>query len=141
MIFMKLHTHHITTQAEAAVIGMEQDAAGGLSALKGAAAMSFERLWKDKETTHEKLEVLGANAALAFQQHYDTVLYLLRSYARSHSDKADAKDLAEMLADPATWLFTHTEHALALAVLTEMPPATFTPPVPYKIHDDGTVTV
>ena len=126
---------------ESSVSLMGQIANRGLAAYADEAKRAFELLWSDPDSTQDKLDRMGNLAALAFQQHYDTVTHLLRSFARGAFIESGAtqSELAALLADAPTWILTHADHALSIAVLAKMPTSTWMPPAAYTINADGTV--
>lgn len=128
---------------ETAVTSIGEVASRALDNYADEAKRAFGLLWSDPASTQDKLDRMGTHAGLAFSQHYDTVLHLLRSYARAifGTVLASASDLDAALADPPTWLLTNAEHPLSQAVLSKMPPATWMPPAEYTINADGTVTL
>ena len=128
---------------ESAVALMGEIASRGLSAYADEAARTFELLWSDPDSRQDKLNRMGGLAAMAFDQHADTVTHLLRSFARGAFVESGAKpaELAALLADAPTWILTHQDHALSQAVLAKMPPSTFMPPAAYTINADGTITI
>lgn len=138
-----INTPTIVSAAEASVIGMQQDAQSGLDSLKAAAISSFRRLWDDFELRADKLAVMGTNAVTGFEQHHDTVTFLLRSFARGFRNEVEisTEDFAALLTDAPTWIMTHQEHPMTVKVFSIMPPDTFIPPAAYTPHIDGTITL
>lgn len=128
---------------ETAVTSIGEIASRALDNYADEAKRAFGLLWSDPASIQDKLDRMGTHAGLAFSQHYDTVLHLLRSYARGAFSQieANAADLAACLADPPTWLLTHQEHPLTAAVLAKMPTSSWLPPVTYTTNPDGTVTL
>jgi hypothetical protein len=128
---------------ESSVSMMGEIATRGISNYADEAKRTFDLLWSDIDSVQSKLDRMGSLAAMAFQQHYDTVTHLLRSFARGAfvASGATVEELTALLADPSTWLMTNPDHALAVAVFEKMPPASFTPPATYTINNDGTITV
>ena len=130
-------------EGESSVSMMGEIATRGLSAYADEAKRTFDLLWSDIDSVQSKLDRMGSLAAMAFQQHYDTVTHLLRSFARGAfvASGAIVEELTALLADPSTWLMTNPDHALAVAVLAKMPTSTWIPPAAYTINADGTVTL
>ena len=115
----------------------------GLAAYADEAKRTFDLLWSDTDSAQSKLDRMGNLAAMAFDQHYDTVTHLLRSFARGEFIESGATqaELAALLADAPTWILTHPDHALSIAVLAKMPTSTWVPPAAYTINSNGTVTL
>jgi len=128
---------------ESSVALMGQIATRGLADYADEAKRTFDLLWSDIDSVQSKLDRMGTLAALAFDQHYDTVTHLLRSFARGAFIESGATqaELAALLADAPTWLLTHPDHALSIAVLDKMPASAFIPPAAYTINSNGTVTL
>ena len=128
---------------ESSVALMGEIATRGLSAYADEAKRTFDLLWSDIDSVQSKLDRMGPLAAMAFDQHYDTVTHLLRSFARGAFAESGATqaELAALLADAPTWILTHPDHALSVAVLAKMPASTWMPPAQYTINSDGTVTL
>lgn len=128
---------------ESSVSMMGEIATRGLSNYADEAKRTFDLLWSDPDSVQAKLDRMGNMSAMAFSQHYDTVTHLLRSFARgaSISSGATTADLTALLADAPTWILTHPDHALSIAVLDKMPTSTFIPPASYTINANGTVTL
>ena len=128
---------------ESSVALMGDIASRGLATYTDAATQTFDLLWSDTASVQSKLDRMGPLAAMAFSQHYDTVTHLLRSFARGAFVESGATpaELAALLADAPTWILTHPDHALSVAVLDKMPTSTFLPPAAYTINSDGTVTL
>ncbi len=131
----------IISSAEASVIGMNQDATAGLSALKEAAKSTFHRLWDETDQIQAKLSVMGTNGAIAFDQHYDTILFLFRSFARGNDINASLSDVNSVCENPFAFVFGNPEHPLSVYLLEQMNPADFTPPCQYDIGEDGSVSI
>ena len=128
---------------ESTVALMGEIASRGLALYADAATQTFDLLWSDTASIQSKLDRMGNQAAMAFAQHYDTVTHLLRSFARGAfiSSGATTAELTALLADAPTWILTHPDHALSIAVLDKMPTSTFIPPAAYTINANGTVTL
>ena len=128
---------------ESSVALMGEIANRGLSTYADEAKRTFDLLWSDLDSVQSKLDRMGPLAAMAFSQHYDTVTHLLRSFARGAfvASGATQAELTALLADAATWILTHPDHALSIAVLDKMPTSTFIPPAAYTINANGTVTL
>lgn len=128
---------------ESSVSLMGDIATRGLSNYADEAKRTFELLWSDLDSVQSKLDRMGPLAAMAFLQHHDTVTHLLRSFARAafSASGATVEELTALLADAPTWILTHPDHALSLAVLDKMPTSTFIPPASYTINANGTVTL
>ena len=128
---------------ESSVSLMGEIATRGLSAYADEAKRTFDLLWSDLDSVQSKLDRIGPLAAMAFSQHYDTVTHLLRSFARGAfvASGATVEELTALLADAPTWILTHPDHALSIAVLEKMPKSTFIPPASYTINKDGTGTL
>jgi len=141
MEFLINKSEPLAGESSVALIG--EIATRGLSAYADEAKRTFELLWSDPASTQDKLDRMGNMAALAFDQHYDTVTHLLRSFARGAFVESGATqaELVALLADAPAWILTHPEHALSQAVLAKMPASTFIPPASYRINADGTVTL
>ena len=128
---------------ESSVALMGEIASRGLALYADAATQTFDLLWSDTASIQSKLDRMGSQAAMAFQQHYDTVTHLLRSFARGAFVESGATpaELASLLSDAPTWVLTHPDHALSAAVLAKMPTSTWMPPAAYTINPDGTITI
>jgi len=128
---------------ESSVALMGDIASRGLAMYADAATQTFDLLWSDIDSVQSKLDRMGNFAAMAFSQHRDTVTHLLRSFARGAfiASGATQAELTALLADAPTWILTHPDHALSIAVLAKMPTSTFIPPAAYTINANGTVTL
>jgi len=128
---------------ESSVALMGQIATRGLSNYADEAKRTFDLLWSDPDSVQAKLDRMGNLASMAFEQHADTVTHLLRSFARGAFAESGATqaELAALLADAPTWILTHPDHALSIAVLAKMPTSTFIPPDAYTINSNGTITL
>ena len=141
MNFLKSESTPLPGEVAVSTIG--EIATRGLSAYADEAKRTFELLWSDPASTQDKLDRMGNMAALAFDQHYDTVTHLLRSFARGAfaASGATQAELSALLADAPAWILTHPDHALSQAVFAKMPASSFIPPAQYTINANGTVTL
>jgi hypothetical protein len=126
---------------EAVVKEISLTATKALADYTAAAAKAFALLWGEPAATPHFLARMGTRARLGFDQHADTVMHLLRSHARANAHLATVAELSAMLTNPPGWMASNPAHALTAAVLTKMPPATFTPPSAFTAHSDGTITL
>jgi hypothetical protein len=141
MNFLKSESAPLAGESSVSMMG--EIATRGLAAYADEAKRTFDLLWSDPDSIQSKLDRMGNLAAVAFEQHYDTVTHLLRSFARGAFIESGATqaELAALLADAPAWILSHPEHALSQAVLAKMPASTFIPPASYTINSNGTVTL
>ena len=118
-------------------------ASKALENMKLSTIKTFHLLWDDESSRASKLERMVTNAVIGFEQHYDTVLYLLRSYGRSFLREVEITndEFASFLSNPIVFIMTNPSHPMTSKLLSEMSISDFVPPQQYKPNDDGTITL